>query len=224
MALSERTMAVSAVMAAMWLGLGQPAGAQNERLSMRVVVYDYTDADPALLQQAQRVVSWIFGEIEVDTTWLDVAQFTREMPSDPMERRAFVARVIVVSVVPPAMHKALGRKGTVAGGAGLNTRRIWISFSRIQEIAGRERAAASDVLAHVLAHEIAHVLIPGEAHAVTGLMQHNIDPRVIAHNRLSFSAHEAQQIRETLARDRDPSCPCSAARTIERVIASRSRC
>jgi hypothetical protein len=55
-------------------------------------------------------------------------------------------------------------------------------------------------------------------------MQHNIDPRVIAHNRLSFSAHEAQQIRETLARDRDPSCPCSAARTIERVIASRSRC
>jgi hypothetical protein len=174
---------------------------------LRIVVYDYTDAEPAIVLQAQRAVSRIFGEIEVDVTWLDVAQFTSELPSDPAERRAFVARVVVVSVVPPAMHKALGGKGTVAGGAASNTRRIWISFSRIQEFARGEKLAASDVLAHVLAHEIAHVLLPGDSHAVTGLMQRDVDPRVIEHNRLSFSSYEAQQIRDTLRRDRDPSLP-----------------
>jgi Cdc6-like AAA superfamily ATPase len=38
-------------------------------------------------------------------------------------------------------------------------------------------------------------------------MQRDVDPRVIEHNRLSFSSYEAQQIRDTLRRDRDPSLP-----------------
>ena len=65
------------------------------------------------------------------------------------------------------MHKALGRKGTVVGGAGLNTRRIWISFSRVQETARRARADVSDVLGYVIAHEIAHVLMPAGSHALS---------------------------------------------------------
>ena len=142
MAINRRTMAVSALIASMWGGVERSAEAQNQRLPMRVVVYDYTDSEPAILQQAQRAVTRIFGEIDVDVTWLDVAQFTREMPPEPSERQAFVATVIQVSVIPPAMHKALGRKGTVVGGAGLNTRRIWISFSRVQETARRARADA----------------------------------------------------------------------------------
>ena len=93
MAINRRTMAVSALIASMW-GEGEwPAEAQNQRLPMRVVVYDYTDAEPAILQQAQRALARIFGEIDVDVTWLDVAQFTREMPPDPAERLAFVATV-----------------------------------------------------------------------------------------------------------------------------------
>ena len=171
MAINRRTMAVSALIASMW-GEGEwPAEAQNQRLPMRVVVYDYTDAEPAILRQAERGLARIFGEIDVDVTWLDVAQFTREMPPDPAERLAFVATVLQVSVLPPAMHKALGRKGTVVGGAGLNTRRIWISFSRVQETARRARADVSDVLGYVIAHEIAHVLMPAGSHALSGLMQ-----------------------------------------------------
>ena len=201
MAINRRTMAVSALIASMWGGVEQSAEAQNQRLPMRVVVYDYTNSEPAILEQAQGVVSRIFGEVDVDVTWLDVAQFTREMPPEPAERQAFVATVLQVSVIPPAMHKALGRKGTVVGGAGLNTRRIWISFSRVQETARRARADVSDVLGYVIAHEIAHVLMPAGSHALSGLMQRSVDPQVIAHNRLSFGSHEAQLIRATLARD-----------------------
>ena len=200
MAINRRTMAVSAIIASMWGGVEWPAEAQNQRLPMRVVVYDYTDAEP-VLRQAHRAVTRIFDEIDVDVTWLDVAQFTREMPPEPAERQAFVATVLQVSVIPPAMHKALGRKGTVVGGAGLNTRRIWISFSRVQETARRARADVSDVLGYVIAHEIAHVLMPAGSHALSGLMQRSVDPQVIAHNRLSFGSHEAQLIRATLARD-----------------------
>ena len=41
--------------------------------------------------------------------------------------------------------------------------------------------------------------MPGDSHAVTGLMQLALDPQLIAQNRLSLSAHEAQLIRTSLA-------------------------
>ena len=53
MAINRRTMAVSALIASMWGGVEQSAEAQNQRLPMRVVVYDYTNAEPAILEQAQ---------------------------------------------------------------------------------------------------------------------------------------------------------------------------
>jgi hypothetical protein len=200
-AVSERTIRVGAAMAAIWLALEQPAWAQTQRLPMRVVVYDYTDAAPGMLRQAEGVVSRIFGDIDVDVTWLDIAEFTREMPAEHAARRAFVASVIQVSLLPPAMHKALGGKSSVLGGAGVNTRRIWISWSGIQQLARQAKVAASDVLGHVLAHEIAHVLMPGDSHALTGLMRRALDLQLIAHNRMSFTSHEAKVIRASLAAD-----------------------
>ena len=85
-----------------------------------------------------------------------------------------------------------------------NTRRILVSFSRVQETARRTRADASDVLGYVIAHEIAHVLMPDGSHAPSGVMQQSVDQGVIAHNRLSFGSDEAQLIRAALARDPIP--------------------
>ena len=59
----------------------------------------------------------------------------------------------------------------------------------------------SDVLGYVIAHEIAHVLMPAGSHALSGLMQRSVDPQVIAHNRLSFGSGEALLIRASLSVD-----------------------
>ena len=59
----------------------------------------------------------------------------------------------------------------------------------------------SDVLGSVIAHETGHVLMPEGSHAVSGLMQHRIDPALIAQNRLSFLSEEATLIRAALAGD-----------------------
>ena len=84
-------------------------------------------------------------------TWLDVAQFTREMPPNPAERLAFVATVIQVSVLPPAMHKALGRKGTVVGGAGLQRPDLDLLLEGSRDCPAAA-ADVSDVLGNVIAH------------------------------------------------------------------------
>ena len=199
MAISERTFLAGTMAAALWLGPAQPAGAQDERLPMRIVVYDHAQVPPDVLAQAKTVVSRVFGEIGVDAAWMDVAEFTREMPSENAARQAFVHSVVQVNVISPDMHKMLGRKNSVLGGAGLRTRRVWIAFARIQQAARLAQADVSDVLGSVIAHEIGHVLMPAREHALTGLMQHGVDQNLIAHNRLSFLAEEARLIRATLA-------------------------
>ena len=107
--------------AALSVGPSTPAAAKGARLAMRVVVYDYAQVRPDLLAQAKMVVSSIFGAIDVDAVWMEVAEFTREMPSENAARRAFVDSVVQVNVISPDMHKMLGRKSSVLGGAGSRT-------------------------------------------------------------------------------------------------------
>jgi len=201
MAISERALLAGTTAAALWLGLAQPALAQAAGLPLRIVVYDYANVPPDVLARAQTVVSRTFAEIGIDAQWMDVASFTWAMPAEPAARRTFVASVVQVNVIPPAMHKVLGRKGSVLGGAGSSTRRVWIAFARIEQSAALAKADLGDVLGAVIAHETGHVLMPEGSHAVSGLMQHRIDPALIAQNRLSFLSEEATLIRAALAGD-----------------------
>lgn len=199
MAFTERTFLAGTMAAALWTGFAQPASAQGERLAIRIVVYDYAQVPPDVLAQATSVVSRVFGEIGVDVAWMDVAEFTRQMPSENAARQAFVHSVVQVNVISPDMHRMLGGRSSVLGAAGSHTRRVWIAFARIQHLARLALNDVSDVLGSVIAHEIGHLFMPSRKHAVTGLMRHGVDPNLIAHNRLSFLAEEARLIRATLA-------------------------
>jgi len=201
MAISERVLLAGTTAAALWLGLPQPILAQAPRLPLRIVVYDYAKVPPDVLARAQEVVSRTFDEIGIDAEWMDVAAFTREMPGEPAARLAFVASIVQVNVIPPAMHRALGPQGSVLGGAGASTRRVWIAYARIQQAAAVAKTDVSDVLGSVIAHETGHVLMPEGSHAVSGLMQHRIDPNLIRQNRVSFLSAEATLIRAALAGD-----------------------
>ena len=75
-------------------------------------------------------------------------------------RRAFVDSVVHLNVISPDMHKMLGRKRSVLGGAGSRTRRVWIAFARIQQTARLAQADVSDALGSVIAHDIGYVLMP----------------------------------------------------------------
>ena len=60
MAFSERTVLAGTMAVALWLA-AQPAGAQDERLPMRIVVYDYAQVPADVLAQARTVVSRVFA-------------------------------------------------------------------------------------------------------------------------------------------------------------------
>jgi hypothetical protein len=191
-------MAVGTVLAVLWLA-PTPADGRGERPALRVVVYDYVGIAAAVLERTRLVVDRVFGEIGVDVIWMDVAQFTREMPDDPRERRAFVLSVTQVRLLPPAMVEALKARKDALAGAVPGTGRAWVSLAGVEHSARLTKADVSDVLGYVIAHEIAHLLLHPDSHSGTGLMRENLDPHLIARNRLSFLSQEATRIRARLA-------------------------
>jgi len=177
-------------------GLGAPRAAA-EPIPMRVVIYDYADVPEAALDAGRRTVDQIFRKIGVEITWMDPAQFQQAMPDDIVLRRAFVGAVLQISIVSPAMERKLGMHEHTAGTASTGTRLAWVSLAQLKRFG--EQADLGTVLGYVIAHEIGHLLLPAKSHAVRGLMQERVDPRLIAHNNMWFLPEHATIIRCELA-------------------------
>jgi hypothetical protein len=170
-----------------------------ERFPMPVVVYDDAGVSPTALEPARQIVSGLFGHIGVDAVWLTVEEFTRQMPREPAGRRAFVAAVLQIKLVTPAMHQKLRLKTRALGTAIAATRSAWISVENVRASAQQSGVELSDALGCVIAHEIGHLLLPPGSHSGTGLMGEYLEPQNILHNRLSFLPEEAMLIRATLS-------------------------
>ena len=179
-------------------GMVAPAAAATEPVPMRVVIYDYADVPEAALEAGQRTVDRIFGTIGVEITWMDPGRFQQAMPDDIVLRRAFVGAVLQINIVSPAMQRKLGIHGHAAGSAITGTRLAWVSLAQVKR-SSEQAADLGTALGYVIAHEIGHLLLPANSHAVRGLMQERVDPRLIATNAMWFLPEHATIIRGELA-------------------------
>ena len=179
-------------------GLAAPAAA-TEPVPMRVVIYDYADVPEAALDAGQRTVDRIFGTIGVEITWMDPGRFQQAMPDDIVLRRAFVGAVLQINIVSPAMQRKLGIHGHAAGSAITGTRLAWVSLAQVKRSSEQADTDLGTALGYVIAHEIGHLLLPANSHAVRGLMQERVDPRLIATNNMWFLPEHATIIRSELA-------------------------
>ena len=179
-------------------GLAAPAAA-TEPVPMRVVIYDYADVPEAALDAGQRTVDRIFGTIGVEITWMDPGRFQQAMPDDIVLRRAFVGAVLQINIVSPAMQRKLGIHGHAAGSAITGARLAWVSLAQVERSSEQADADLGTALGYVIAHEIGHLLLPAKSHAVRGLMQERVDPRLMATNNMWFLPEHATIIRSELA-------------------------
>ena len=147
--------------------------------------------------RAQDEVTRIYSQIGVAVRWLDAKQ-------------ARTARVIVTIVFDEAVYRvSLKLDAAPASSLGLALRSkegpnrlAFVLYSRIASVAERRKVERSSVLAIVMAHEIAHLLLPGSSHSAAGLMRGFWDGEDFsnaASGELRFSAREADLIRSGLA-------------------------
>ena len=84
---------------------------------------------------------------------------------------------------------------------------LWIFYPRIRAYSAELGMHASQLLGHVMAHEMGHLLLPYGAHAVAGLMRPEWDRaqvRAAAEGLLTFTPDQAALIRERLQASASP--------------------
>ena len=84
---------------------------------------------------------------------------------------------------------------------------VWIFYFRIKSYSANLGMHASQLLGHVMAHELGHLLLPYGAHVVAGVMRPEWDRAQVknaAKGLLTFTPDQAALIRERLQASASP--------------------
>jgi hypothetical protein len=187
-----------AALAAVWFQLALQAAAAVPDLPMLVVLHNDAKVPAAILESARQLASSVFRDAGAQVIWIDEAAFARAMPVQPKERREFGGSLMQVRIMSGQMAKAMAANDRALGMAVAEAHFAWIAFDKLVDSARRTHLGLGDALGYVIAHEIGHLLLPVNSHSAAGLMRAELDPRLIALNRVRFSAEQGARIRSTL--------------------------
>jgi Zn-dependent protease with chaperone function len=177
------------------------AAAPRESASVvSIRIHDYSRAHARHLQQAQRLVSEAYARIGVRLDWRVLVR-----PSEleagrgrwPKDGPTFVTVVILSTAMANRVNLPEGIAGYAPITRENGGRIAFVVGDRTRAIAARGRVAHSRVLAGVIAHELAHLLMPERSHSSEGVMRANWSPPEFRYIQLErFSEIEAASIRE----------------------------
>lgn len=175
-----------------------PATQHCPTLSIRI--HDYANVDRREMQRVQQQVSEMYAQTGVHLEWLTVAHPVQALAgraSWPVDGEPQLTVIVLGRgmAAPPGIAKE------VAGYAPITREhggRVAFAFGdRAAAIAERAATSPSTVLSAVIAHEIAHLLMPQRSHSADGLMHAEWAPdqfRWAA--RWRFSSEESRDIRD----------------------------
>ena len=188
----SRTKVGNLILVAGLVGLVRPAAADPRPiLRIAVLVSDDAGVRPDVVGRAELEISRIYRYVGIDIAW------TQNAPDRIL--------VIISRQSPgrlPVAETALGAAIATPEDQG---RTAYIFYDRVERVTQTylhgsiERRDTYDVvmLAHVMAHELGHLLLP-YGHSATGLMRADWnakDLRLAADGRLNFTSEQAELIR-----------------------------
>lgn len=170
-----------------------------------VRVYDYAALPQATLTGAEAQASRVLRKAGLEAEWLDCPISGGEgplrclQPLDPTE--------ITLRVLPDRAKAALPQATDVFGFALVpedGSRGVDAAVFRggIELLTRLGPASASQVLGHVIAHEIGHLLLGSQAHSASGIMRPHWslnDLEVAARGGLVFTADEGPRLRAAVS-------------------------
>jgi hypothetical protein len=134
-----------------------------------------------VLETSQDEVTRIFAAVGLAVHWTDTSpRFTVQIVPQVLGFDRAASPVMGVALLRP--------NGAMAQ----------VFFRQVQAFARAYDVDLGRMLAYVIAHEIGHLLLPGNAHSATGLMQADWDKALVrdaAKGSLTFTAAQAGRIR-----------------------------
>jgi hypothetical protein len=174
-----------------------PAAAQTaDGLTIRVLLHDDVGVPADVLQRAKRDAALIYARSSLTLEWIDDPWVT---PSP------LIVRITAKPIGLKSRNRAV--VGIAPGSREKRGRLAFVFFERIQEFSEALALDVALMLGHVMAHELGHLLLPYDAHSLTGVMSRAWDPaqaRSATAGTLTFNPAEARLIRERLAASASP--------------------
>jgi hypothetical protein len=177
----------------------------NEEKQITVQVRNYARIELGVLLKAETVAKKILQEVGVDTLWVvcfDGSTWSRDAACTNVRG----PMVLTLNVVPSSMSQAFHLKGDVLGRATEDgekgfTRIAWIFNEPIKSFAVERDLSVAQLLGHVFAHELGHLLLGTNSHSTMGLMHAHWSSRELLaadQGELLFSASESERIQEAV--------------------------
>jgi hypothetical protein len=172
---------------------------------MVIRVYDYEHLSLASVARAQRRVTEIYSTIGVQTEWRDVMRPSVTQPFDPSTIPDAEDLLVIVLSSEMARHKQFSDNvlGTAVVTPHNGGRIAYVLFDRLKDMARVAGADPMDVMGVVIAHELGHLMLPGQGHASVGLMRATWSPRELRsafQGQTPFTDAQADTIRGRLVR------------------------
>jgi hypothetical protein len=196
-----------------------PAAAGSNEPSMTIRVYDYQHLAPESIARAQRRVTDIYGTIGVRAEWREVMRPSAAQPFDPSTIPDAEDLLVIVLREDMSRHKMFDDHvlGTAVVTPHDGGRIAYVLFDRLEDMARAASADPMDVMGVVIAHELGHLMLPGQGHALVGLMRATWSPRELRNGfqeQTAFTAAQGTVIRNRLLQLASaPASTAPAART-----------
>jgi hypothetical protein len=170
----------------------ETAVAAGRETTIVVQVNDYEEVPPADLTEAESVATHIYEAIGVRVIWVHA-----EVPfADPRGVRVHV-RLLSREMANRMIAKEK-IKDDVLGEAIASTYGAYVFVDRIAPVVFQFAQPYTRVLGLVIAHEIGHILLPGQRHSESGIMSANVN--LWSRKLVYFTLEQGTAIRSLLRR------------------------
>lgn len=184
---------------ALWVGVTgwTSAAAQTpDRLTIRVLLHDDAGVPADALARAKRDAALIYERSNITLEWLEDGSLVSQ---------SLIMRILAKPIGMKSRNRAV--VGIAPGSREARGKLAFVFYERIQDFSEALALDVALMLGHVMAHELGHLLLPYEAHTVSGVMRGAWDPaqaKAATAGTLTFNPDEARLIRERLAASASP--------------------
>jgi hypothetical protein len=172
-----------------------PRCVAESTLRLTLVMYDRAHAEAETLAAAENTASKIFAHANVQLIWRDGPAYTAERqrvlnppPEDPAR--------LVITLQPESEAVRYGVRSSCGGFAFESSAIVFVRS--VYSMGTISAASAATRLGYVMAHELGHILLGPNAHAIVGIMRGTLLPadwEKAAQCTLGFTYSQNQQIR-----------------------------
>jgi hypothetical protein len=178
---------------------GSSSASAEPNLMFTVNVYNDAGVRQALLQRSENIAGKIFRHAGFAILWKDCSQARVERPGICIGARGDTA--FAVRIVPHSLSlsgEAFGVAFVGSDGQGVQAD---VFYSGIEQLTNDSSANPADIMGHVMAHELGHLLLGLNSHSSLGIMQaHWTDRqlRQMSMGFLKFDKHQSEAIEALL--------------------------